>query len=51
MFTEADGSQYDGNWKNGLKHGIGIKRTKDGEIKKGEWNRGTHVRWIEEPAP
>ena len=43
----ADGSFYDGQWKNGKKHGIGFYHTKDGEIKKGEYFEDEHVRWID----
>ena len=42
----ADGCKYDGPWKASKKHGIGFFHTETGQVKKGEWKNGNHVRWI-----
>ena len=51
MFTWPDGRKYDGNWKNGKQHGVGIIHSSHGEVKKGEWADGKRVRWIDETTP
>jgi hypothetical protein len=32
---------------NGKRHGIGVLKVKDGGCKKGEWNNGVRVKWID----
>ena len=32
-----DGSIYEGNWVNDMKHGYGIMKYENGDIYKGEW--------------
>ena len=40
-FTWADGSTYQGGWKDGKQHGIGFYTDKSGVKKKGQWLEGS----------
>ena len=44
--TFADGRKYDGNWQNGVKHGIGII-SKDGQTSKVKFNEGKFVKYLD----
>ena len=37
VFTYANGDKYDGQWKDGLKHGKGILTCADGDTYNGDW--------------
>jgi hypothetical protein len=41
-----DGRKYDGEWKNGKQHGIGIYTSASQKTKKGEWSEGKRVAWL-----
>lgn len=41
-YTAADGSWYDGTWKDGLRHGFGCGVTAEGKVCVGEWKQGTY---------
>jgi hypothetical protein len=41
-----DGRKYDGEWKNGKQHGIGVYQSASGKTKKGEWADGKRVAWL-----
>ncbi|CAE7910443.1 PIP5K9 [Symbiodinium necroappetens] len=38
--------QYDGQWKNGKQHGIGIYCTARGDKRRGEWEEGRRTCWL-----
>ena len=40
MFTYANGEKYDGEWKDGKKHGRGVLTCANGEKYDGEWKDG-----------
>ena len=47
IYTWNDGKQYEGWWQNGKQHGEGIYR-KDGRDKRGIWEDGKRVKWLED---
>lgn len=47
-FEWADGRKYNGAWENGKQHGEGqFLNPKDQVWKKGKWNEGTRVQWLQ----
>lgn len=48
VLTWPDGRKYEGTFKNGRMHGIGLWYELDGSIRKGEWQMGKRISWIEE---
>lgn len=40
--------QYEGGWKNGKQHGMGVYTNGEGITRKGEWVEGKRTRWIDE---
>ena len=38
--------EYDGEWKNGKQHGVGVYTSASGNSKKGEWADGRRVNWL-----
>ncbi len=48
LFFRADGRKYKGFWKNGKQHGEGeFFNTANSQWRKGIWDDGKRVRWIE----
>jgi hypothetical protein len=41
-----DGRKYEGDWKNGKQHGVGIYTSASGKTKKGEWSEGKRIQWL-----
>ena len=41
VLTQQDGSKYDGEWKNGKKHGVGTLKEEDGIEIEAIWVNGT----------
>lgn len=39
----ANGEVYDGEWANGVQHGLGVFYYKDGSMAKGRWEHGAPV--------
>jgi hypothetical protein len=46
VFTWPDKRKYDGQWKNGKQHGIGVYHSSRGDVKKGKWSDGKRLDWI-----
>ena len=44
---EANGVVYEGYWVHGKKHGLGMETFTNGIHKKGEWEDGKRIRWVE----
>ena len=44
----TDGRVYDGGWVNGKQFGVAFYTDKHGIKKKGRWEDGKRVEWIEE---
>lgn len=44
---KADGSFYVGEWADGKQHGVGYANDEDGQQRKGRWNEGELVEWLE----
>lgn len=42
----GDGRVYEGYWIYGKQHGEGFYTNKDGEKKRGQWEKGKRVKWI-----
>ena len=47
-FMWTDGRVYDGGWVNGKQFGVAFYTDKHGIKKKGRWEDGKRVEWIEE---
>lgn len=47
MYHWGDGRKYDGRWENGVQHGEGLFYDTDGNAKKGLWENGKRLKWIE----
>ncbi len=41
-----DGRCYNGQWFNGKQHGEGQFTNSKGKSKRGEWNDGNRVKWL-----
>lgn len=51
LTKRADGRKYKGNWKNGKQHGEGEFLVANSDVwKKGVWEDGKRIRWINEAA-
>ena len=48
VYTWADGRKYEGEFMNNEQHGIGTYISKSGKIKKGQWQNGKKIRWIDD---
>ena len=46
MFYWPDGRKYDGEWKNGKQHGVGVYTSASGKTKKGQWSEGKRIAWL-----
>ena len=46
MLDRPDGRKYEGEWKNGKQHGVGVYTSSSGKSKKGEWSEGIRLAWI-----
>lgn len=46
-FIWSDGKEYSGGWKDGKQHGEGIYTTANGEARKGMWNAGKRIKWLD----
>ena len=47
-YTSIDGYKYEGDYVNGKRSGVGmLTNTKNGESKRGIWEYGNFVQWIE----
>ena len=48
VFLWPNGKCYDGGWKNGKQHGVGtFTDSKKGIKKRGLWEQGQRVQWID----
>lgn len=47
IFIWPDGKEYAGNWKDGKQHGEGVYKTEKGEARKGMWNAGKRIKWLD----
>ena len=47
VYIYTDGNKYDGEWINGLKHGVG-KVTYKNKSKLGIWINGKRQKWLDE---
>ena len=48
--TYKDGSVYEGEWKNGMRHGKGVFRGSDGSVQDGIWQEGRFLNGTEQKA-
>ena len=51
VYIWHDGRKYDGEWKEGKQHGTGVYTITKGDkviAKKGQWEAGKRVKWIED---
>jgi len=39
---------YDGQWKDGKQHGKGIFYKKNGDGRKGIWEKGRNIKWLDD---
>lgn len=44
----ADGRMYEGHWFNGKQHGEGFYTNKDKVRKKGYWEEGNRIKWVDQ---
>jgi len=51
MLRYANTSKYEGAWLDSKQHGIGVFTTKDGRSRRGEWNNGARLRWLDDVIP
>ncbi len=50
FIIRGDGRKYKGKWENGKQNGEGeFFQVKEDTWKKGLWNNGKRVRWVNEP--
>ena len=45
-----DGKNYKGQWKNGKQHGFGEYTNINGIMRRGEFENGKKIRWLDEQA-
>ena len=47
VYTWPDGRKYDGSWQNDKVHGIGVFTNSKKEIRRGKWEDGEHIEWLD----
>lgn len=49
FIIRPDGRKYVGSWLNGKQHGEGTFWFQNGEKKRGKWEDGKRIKWLDEP--
>ena len=47
IYTYLNGTKYEGKWQDDKQHGEGIFTDENEKSKRGIWNNGERVRWID----